>query len=407
MSVKEAERLGLMREVDSKNLTIIKASERLGMSLRQTKRIRKRYLQEGLFGLLSKRKGHPNVRKIGKEVRDKVIHLIKTYYPDFGPTLAQEKLLERDKISLSDETLRKWMIEENIWKCKKKKEKKTHQRRARRSRFGELLQGDGSPHDWFEGRGEKCTLLLFVDDATSGVPVGKFAPTETTEGYLDLLKMHLNQYGRPLALYVDKHTVFRVNREELKKGVGITHFGQVLKELDIQLICAHSPEAKGKVERKNGVFQDRLIKEMRLAGISSIEEANNFLPKYLEKHNKQFGKEAACPEDAHRALRKQDNLEEIFARKDKRKLSKDLSFQHKGILYLIKTKTPRRLQHTMVDVFWRRNAIIKVEHNGEELQYKTWAETVYEKPAVLDSKEIAMIWLGKKAHKPSMKHPWR
>lgn len=332
--------------------------------------------------------------------------MIQTTYVDFGPTLVSEKLKERNQIKLSAETLRKWMIEEGLWKSKRKREGKVYQRRARRSRFGELLQGDASSHDWFEGRGEKCAFLQFVDDATGITTAARFAPSESTEGYLEVLKEHVEKYGRPLALYVDKHRIFRVCNEELRKGTGITHFGRVVKDLDIELICAHSPQAKGRVERKNGVMQDRLIKEMRLMGISSIEKANVFLPVFLEKLNKRFGKEAASPEDAHMPLRPQDDLKKMFKRKDKRKLSKDLTFQHHGILYMIETKSPNRLKHAYVEVRWREGEEIEVEHNGVQLVYKKWSETVYERPAVLDSKEIGIAWASRKPSKRSRHHPW-
>jgi hypothetical protein len=243
-----------------KNLTLKKASEELGLSLRHTKRIKKRYVLLGVPGLISLKRGKAGNRKIPEESRCKVIGLIKDKYSDLGPTLLSEKLEELDRIKISSETLRKWLIEEKLWKSKRKKEAKVYQRRTRISRFGELIQGDGSPEKWFEERGDKCTLLQFVNDATSNTTSAKFMPAETTEGYLDLFKYHIEKYGKPLALYVDKHSIFRVNREQLKKGIAITHFGQVLKDLDIELICANSPQAKGRVERKNSLFQDRLYR---------------------------------------------------------------------------------------------------------------------------------------------------
>lgn len=407
MSIKEASRLGIMRQIDKKDLTSRKASEELNISLKQLRRIRKRYLAEGEAGLISKKRGQVSGNKIREEIRDKVISLLRTEYFGFGPRLAGEKLLERHQLRLSAETLRKWMIEEGLWATKKKKGKRVYQRRPRRSRFGELLQGDGSPHDWFEGRSEKCCLIHFIDDATNEITSGRFVPTETTEGYLTCLREHLERHGRPLGLYVDKHGIFKVNREELKKGVGITHFGKVVKELDIELICAHSPQAKGRIERSNGVLQDRLVKEMRLEGINTIEEANAFLPQFLEKHNRRFKKTAANPEDAHRAMRKQDDLERIFARREKRKLSKDLTFQHRGILYLIETKTPNRMRHTFVDIMWKDNEPIKVEYDGRKLKYKIWEEKMYEQPLVLDAKEIGGVWANRKQAKPSKHHPWR
>lgn len=407
MSIKEAYRLGIMRRMDKNDLTPKKASEELSLSLKQLRRVRKRYLAEGEAGLLSKKRGRISNNKISEKIRDKVINLIRKKYVDFGPTLASEKLLERHKLPVSRETLRKWMSEEGIWISRKKKDRRVYQRRPRRSRFGALLQGDGSHHDWFEGRGEKCCLIHFIDDATNDITSAKFSPTETTEAYLECLKEHLEQYGRPLGLYVDKHTTFKVNREELKKGVGITHFGKVLKELDIELICAHSPQAKGRIERSNGVLQDRLIKEMGLKGISTINQANAFLPRFFEKYNERFRKKAASPENAHRALRKEDDLERIFARKDKRKLSKDLTFQHHGILYLIETKTPNRLRYAFVDVLWTDNQPVKVEYDGKELKYKIWEEKIYEQPAVLGAKEIGLGWVNRKTIKPSKNHPWR
>lgn len=409
MSIKEANRLSIMKQIDKKFLTLKKASEELSVSLRQTKRIRKRYFEQGAKGLISLKRGKQSNRKISSELRTKVLELAKTKYIDFGPTLLSEKLIKLDQIKISAETLRKWLIEEGLRSFKKKKEIRLYQRRTRRSRFGELLQGDGSPHDWLEGRGPKCTLLHFVDDATSTITVGQFFPVESTEGYLEILQEHLKKYGRPLELYVDKHSVFRVNREEIKKGIGITHFGQVVKDLQIKLICANSPQAKGRIERKNGVLQDRLTKELRLRGINTIKDANKFLPQFIEEMNQKFGKRAIDSTDAHRALRSEDNLRVIFARKEKRKLSKDLTFQYKGMLYLVQTKTPNRLRHAAVNVLlYRKGEPIEVYYNENKLEYKKWAETKYEQPNVLDSKEIALNnWIVKKTTKPGKHHPWR
>jgi len=248
---------------------------------------------------------------------------------------------------------------------------------------------------------------LFVDDATSRITGAKFFPTETTEAYLECLESHLKHYGRPLALYTDKHSTFRVNREELKKGVGITHFGGVMKRLDIELICANSPQAKGRVERKNGVLQDRLVKEMRMAGISSMEEANAFLPAYIESHNQKFGKEPTCNVDAHRPLRESDKISRVFARHDRRKLSKNLTFQYQNILYQMQTDTPNRLRFANVDIFWRPGEPIEVEYEQKPLKYTAWQDTIYEQPKILDAKELEAHWKLRKVSTPSMNHPWR
>ena len=405
MSVKEAERLGVMKQIDKKTLTVRKAGEELGVSLRQVKRIRKRYLEEGASGLVSKKRGKRSNRKIANETRENVMNLLKTKYTDFGPTLFGEKLIEREGFKVSTETLRTWMTQEGMWKAKKKKKWKIYQRRMRRSRFGELLQGDGSPEDWFEERGPRCTLLQFVDDATSKTTVARFEEAETTDGYLRLLNQHLQKYGRPLGLYVDKHSVFRVNRKELEESKGITRFGQVMKDLDIGLICAHSPQAKGRVERKNGVMQDRLIKELRLRGINTIEEANAFLPEFLEDLNRRFGKEAMNPEDAHRPVKNPDDLERIFWQKETRKLSKNLTFQHHGSLYLIHTKTPNRLRHALVDVQWREGRTIQVWHKGAQLKCEKWEDRPCEQTPVFTHKELEAHCLHRK--KPGKYHPWR
>lgn len=284
MSLKEAKRLSVMEQLDKKTLSIGQASRELGLSSRQIKRIRKRYRFEGREGIISKRRGRPNIRKIPEGVRQRVIKaLYNPLWEGWGPTFSREKLASEHNIYLSVETIRKWMIEEGLWKSKSKKTRKIYQRRTRRSRFGQLLQGDGSHHDWFEGRGEKCALLLFVDDATSKITAAKFFPAETTQGYLEILEQHLQKHGRPGSLYVDKHSIFRINRDEVKKGDYATHFGRVLKELDIELIYAHSPQAKGRVERANGTLQDRLVKEMRLKQISDIEGGNAFLTRIRDQ----------------------------------------------------------------------------------------------------------------------------
>lgn len=334
MSIKEANRLSVMKQLDKGLLTVRKASEELGVSLRQAKRIRKRYQVEGEEGLISKHIGKTSPNRIDPKLRKKVVNILyREEYAGFGPTFAREKLQERHGYFLSDETLRKWMIQEGLWKAKEQKERKIYQRRMRRSRFGELLQGDGSHHAWFEDRGEKCTLVIFVDDATSKLTACRFVPSETKEAYQKILEEHLSKYGRPLGLYVDKHSIFRTSRDYSEAKENETHFGRILRELEIELICAHSPQAKGRVERANGVLQDRLIKEMRLRGINTIDEGNKYLPIFMKEYNRKFGKEPRDSENAHRPLRDREDLETVFAQRITRKLSKSLSFQYEGVMY--------------------------------------------------------------------------
>jgi Homeodomain-like domain len=408
MSIKEANRLSMMRQIDKKIVTLRKASEELGVSERQIKRIRKRYLSEGERGLISKHRGKISPNRIDPKLKANVIKILqREEYTSFGPTLAKEKLRQRHGYWLSDETIRKWMIEEGLWKAKTQGLRKVYQRRIRRARFGELLQGDGSRHAWFEERGEECTLVIFVDDATSRLTAGRFVVAETTIAYQEILEEHLKKYGRPMGIYVDKHSIFRTSRGNACAKEAETHYGRILRELDIELICAHSPQAKGRVERANGILQDRLIKEMRLRKINTIEEANQFLTEFMNEYNEKFGKPPRNSEDAHRAMRAEDNLERIFARRSTRKLSKDLSFQFEGIFYQIQPKNPNRFRSTYVNILERPGKPILIECKGQELSYTKWGEGFHGKPKILDSKEIEAYWPKQFTGKPDRYHPWR
>jgi transposase len=397
MTMKEAERLAAMKQIESKALKQKEASELLGLSLRQTQRLIRTFKDRGAEGLISKRRGKPNARRTTEEDRIMIITKVKEKYSDFGPTFASEKLKE-EGVSVSRETLRKFMIEEGLWNPKKKKEKKAHQRRARRSQEGELVQADGSYHEWFEDRAPKCCLILFVDDATSKILYGKFCEWESTNNYLDCLEGHLKKHGKPGALYVDKHSVFKVTREELKKGQGITVFHKALKTLGIELICANSPQAKGRVERKNGVLQDRLIKEMRIKKIETIEEANAYLEKeFIEEHNKKFGKEANDPENGHKPLSPKEDLSKILTIQSERKISKNLTIQYNNQIYQLKTNTPNRMRYKKVVTLEKAGKPLVIEYQGKELSYEIWEEYKYQGPKTVDDKELETTWERKSA----------
>ena len=407
MSIEEASRLSVMKQIDKKMLSVRKASEELGVSLRQARRIRRRYILHGEIGLISKHQGKISPNRADPRLKSEVLTILRREeYTGFGPTFAQEKLRQRHGICLSDETLRKWMLESGLWEAKKRRVRKVYQRRVRRGRFGELLQGDGSRHAWFEDRGEMCTLVIFIDDATGRLTAGRFVPAETTESYQTILEEHLSKHGRPLALYVDKHSIFRINRETLKDSE--THFARVLRDLDIELICAHSPQAKGRIERANGTLQDRLIKEMRLCSINTIEEANRYLPVFIEDFNRRFGIEPRNTENAHRPLRETDDLERIFSRRSSRIVSKDLSFQYEGAFYQIRTDSPNRFRHEKVNILERPGKPILVEAAGKEYSYTKWEKKAsHEKPRILDSKELEAHWPTRICKKPNIRHPWR
>ena len=398
MTIKEAERLSIMKQIESKKLKQREASESLGLSLRQTQRLLRSYREEGPQGLISKRRGKVNPRKIPLERRLKIVGIIKGKYPDFGPTFASEKLREEENILVSRETVRKLMIEEGIWQAKQKKEKKVYQRRARRSQEGELVQADGSYHDWFEGRAPKCCLIQFVDDATSKILYAKFCEWESKNNYFSCLEEYLKKHGKPQGLYVDKHSVFRVTREEIKKGEGVTAFHKALKSLKIKLICANSPQAKGRVERKNGVLQDRLIKEMRLRKISTIEEGNRYLEEdFIERHNKKFGKAPLDPQNGHTPLNPKEDLEKILATRGERSISKNLTIQYNNQLYQLKTTTPNRLRYKKVTTIEKAGKALVIEYQGKEVPYTLWEEHKHLGPEVVDDKQLESRWARKSA----------
>jgi len=268
------------------------------------------------------------------------LNLLKSKYQGFGPTLAHEKLVEKDKFQLSVESVRKLMMAEGLWKSRKLKKVVTHQLRQRRACFGELVQIDGSPHDWFEGRVDACVLLVFIDDATGKLVQLQFVDRESFFSYAQAAENYFKRYGKPIAFYSDKHGIFRVNQPSAGTGQAITQFGRAMQELDIQIICANTPQAKGRVERVIQTLQDRLPKEMRLSEISSREAGNAYLPKFMAAFNDRFADEPRSAVDAHRTLTAQDDLARIFTWQEPRTISKNLTVQFDNVVYQIQTARP-------------------------------------------------------------------
>lgn len=269
LTKKALHRLKVVEAVAEKRLKQGAAAKQLGVATRQIKRLVAAYRREGAAGLVSRRLGQPSNRRLKDAVREQIRALVVERYPDFGPTLAHEKLWEVHRIEVSIETVRQILIELGLWNPKRGKAPRAFQLRERRSRFGELVQIDGSPHDWFEGRGPRCTLIVFIDDATSRLVQLWFVPSETTAAYMLVLRRHLEQFGRPVALYSDRHSIFRIDREDPANGNTRTQFGRALESLEIEGIHARTPQAKGRVERANQTLQDRLVKELRLRGAST------------------------------------------------------------------------------------------------------------------------------------------
>jgi transposase len=391
------------------------AAERLGLSVRQLKRLVRRYRQGGAAGLASRRRGRASNNRIDQPLREKALGLVREHYAGFGPTLAHEKLSERHELKLSVETLRKLMISEGLWQPKRRHQQKAFQLRERRARRGELIQIDGSPHDWFEGRAERCTLLVFIDDAKGEIVQARFAPAETTEAYMQALGEYLQRCGRPVALYSDRHSIFRLTQKECDNGQTLTQFGRALQALEIEAIHAHTPQAKGRVERANQTLQDRLVKELRLAGISDIEAANTFLPSFLADYNRRFAISPKSAEDAHRTLHhSREELERILCLHTPRKLSKSLSVQYQNVLYQVQRRGGGYpLRGASITVCEHFDGAITLLHQGQPLDYTTYRKG--ERPAPIEDEKtlnqrvdaaLAKQAAARKA-KPKASHPWR
>ena len=408
MSVKEIDRIPTIKKLSKGEMTARKAACNLNLSVRHVRRLKKRFTQEGVRGLIHKSRGRISKRKISKTKESKIMNLIKKHYCDFGPTLAHEKLTENHRVAVSRETLRKMMIKEDVWKAKRRKEPKVHQQRERRPKEGELVQADGSPHDWFEERSEKCCLLLAIDDATGKIKEGLFVPTESTNGYFLLMRNYILRHGKPLALYVDRNSIFAANNNKVNPGK-LTQFGQAMKELSIELILANSPQAKGRVERANKTLQDRLIKEMRLKGISDIKKGNKYLPKFIKFYNKKFAVVPRDNEYAHRPLLPSEKLEKILVKKYTRVLSKNLEFQHENNLYQVKTTRPTyAMRNATVLVTKDVKGKTRVYYKGKELTYK--AVKKGQRQEIKSAKEVNRKvdkLVRKPVTKPAKDHPWR
>ena len=391
------------------------AAKRIGLSTRQIRRQAKEYRLHGAKALIHGNRGKVSNRKVRDDIKHRALALVRKKYYDFGPTFAAEKLLEKHDISVSSETLRQWMISDGIWKPKNKKKQTNHPTRERRPRMGELVQIDGTPHDWFEGRSAKCSLIVFIDDATSQLLDLQFYPSEGTQAYMEGLRRYLKAYGRPVALYSDRHSSLTVNTVDAASGEQLTQFGRALKTLDIEHIKANSPQAKGRVERANLTLQDRLLKEMRLEGISNIEEGNSFLATYMAKHNQKFAVLPASDEDANRpVLHSEEELDLIFSKHSKRKLSKNLALQYNNTIYQVNIKgigyAMRGSTITICEAF---DGTVTLLYKGKTLQYSTFkrGEKVPEPVSEKSINQVVDQTLQKQSqrtdYKPSPDHPWR
>jgi hypothetical protein len=407
MSRKEAERLKVIHKIMGKELTQIEGGKFLKLSERQVRRMVKAVRLRGAAGIVHGNRGRESSRKMPEEEEKRIGQLIETRYNDFGPTLASEKLWEREKIDVSREKLRQIMMAEGLWKVHRRK-RDVHQWRERKAHFGEMVQMDGSDHDWLEGRGPEMVFMGYVDDATGDI-FGRFYDYEGVYPAMDSFRHYIDLYGLPSSVYFDKHSTYKTRRQpdtdELLRGEWAkTQFARALGELGVECIHAHSPQAKGRVERAFGTLQDRLIKEMRLAQISTKEEANRFLETYLPKHNLRFAKEARQPANFHTPLPKRLNLDEILCLKGTRTINNGYVIQWKRRLWAVEAPSIT-MNGRKVEVMEHFDGRIDFRFNGRYLKVRE--VTVLKKEETPQVKAIVVVKRRKGKYIPPANHPWR
>ena len=411
MSGNERERLKIMAGVAEEELTLAAAAGLMGGCYRQSKRIWRRYQEDGDAGLVHRLRGKPSARRKPPALREQVLRLCaETRYEGFGPTLMAEPLLKA-KLAVDHETLRRWRIATGKHTVRRRKQQH-RQWRERKPCFGAMVQLDGSHHDWFEGRRAKCVLMVMVDDATNRM-YGRFFEEETTRASYDVLEGWIQKHGLPGSLYVDRDSIYRCEgvasiAEQLAGKAPQTQFGRAMETLGIELILANSPQAKGRVERMNGTLQDRLVKEMRLAGISDKESANRFLSgQYLRAFNRKFARTAAQPLDAHR--KNTQRLQEVLSWEVERVGQGDWTVACEGKRYQLDARHEAlSLVRRQVIVRTQRNGRVQLVYRGKPLQWRALPAGAARKPPPVKQAKTAQKEKMKRAgKKPAKNHPWR
>jgi len=369
MTQEELKRLHVIRKALDKSITQIEAANIIGLCLRQVQRIVRAVRTEGDKGIINKARGKTSNKALPDKIKCRALKLYKEKYHDFGPTLGSEKLFEIDKIKLNDETLRLWLLQAGI-PYKKRKARPHRQWRQRKACFGEMIQMDGSHHDWFEGRSPECVLMGYIDDAT-GRPFARFYPYEGTIPAMDSFKRYILKFGMPVSIYLDKHPTYKSTKkqtieDELNNTEPLSQFARAVDELGVDVIYADSPQAKGRIERLFNTFQNRLIKEMRLKGIKSTEEGNRFLKHYLPAYAKRFAVQPANDTDLHRPVLKRADLDAVFCVKTIRVLRNDFTVAYNGRLYQIEDN----VNAEKVTVEERANGSIHISCRNTNLKSK-------------------------------------
>ncbi len=357
-----------MIRIRERRATQAEVATYLDLTVRQVERLYRAFKADGAAALVSKKRGRPSARRLPTTTRERIVQIVREQYADFGPTLAHEKLVEQHGVRVSIETLRQWMVAAALWTPRAQRRERPHPPRHRRPCLGELVQIDGCNHEWFEERAPRCVLLVYVDDATGRLMQLRFAESESTFAYFDATRGYLLEHGRPVAFYSDKAAVFRVNAKEPRGGDGTTQFARAMGQLNIDVLCANSPQAKGRVERANLTLQDRLVKELRLKNISSPEAANAFAPQFIADFNRRFARVPRSPHDAHRPLRSEDDLKEILRWKEQRRLTPNLTLHFRRSLYVV-DETPASLaaRGKLVDVHELADGTVYLRHGSSDL----------------------------------------
>lgn len=384
MSQRDLRRWKVISLVTESGIKQKRAAELLELSERQVKRLVKRMREEGAKGLIHRSRGRASNHRHRDAFKKRILERCHKKYAGFGPTLASEKLLERDRLKVNRETLRQWMMGEGLWQ-KRRKGLVHRQWRARKESYGEMVQMDGSHHDWLEGRGPKLVLMGYIDDATGKV-FGRFYDYEGTMPALDSFCLYAKQYGVPLSLYLDKHSTYKGWARELTleeelagRKEPVSEFGRAMECLGVKLIHANSPQAKGRVERLFGTFQDRVVKEMRLEGIKDRHGANEFLTRYLPLYNRRFGRRAHTEGNLHRPAPK--NLKQILSIQTKRPLRNDNTIRHQNSYYQILKPWKNRRPKALV-VEERMDGKLYITDRGKALEYRVIPKpvTIFQKP---------------------------
>lgn len=399
MSIKELERIKVLSQVREGKMTQVLAARLLNISDRQVRKLLKRLKVDGDRAIISKKRGKPSNHRFSIEIKERALSLARNHYVDFGPKLTMEYLLREHALCISKETLRKWMIECHLWIPRCQGKGKLHPPRERRRVFGELVQVDGSHHDWFEGRSPPCCLMVFIDDATSTITSLHFSKGEDFEAYAEGFMKHLENYGIPLSLYGDRCSVL-TPREQTPTG--LTQFHKCLQELNCELILARSPQAKGRVERANRTLQDRFVKMLRIRGVNTIDQANEVLEEYRQEHNRYFSKKPDEHQNAHRPL---DGicLQNVFSIREIRTLDKDFVVQFENNFYQIIAQPNKLYRRAKIEIRKLLNGDQKAFFQGKEVKM---VSLKVNKTPIVDFKALAN-WEPKTKYVPPTTHPYK